>query len=871
MFGVKVDNPKVWIMQRLIFLLILTLILIKPTANAIFLSKVGISALPIAYIMVAILALVFTLFYNNFITKVSPLRIFYRSMQISIMLLILIGIILWIDGFDIIGAYLFYLFISIFGILSASQFWILANQIFDAREARKYFGIIGFGAIAGGITGGYLASLISSILQSEVIPFVAALILIMVLRYISKFSSPTKEKGSVPVSQSIASNFTEPIRLIVESRHLFNIALVIAVSVFTSKLIDFQFGYFATQAYPVEEDLTVFYGFMFSTFNLAAITIQVLLTTRVIGRLGIGYSLLVLPIILVLNAGFLILIPGLLLVGGLKLADASMKQSINKAAVELIMLPVPKDIKLRTKTFLDVFIDSIATGFSGIVLILILQAFDLANWIISSLILLSTMVWLFLANKIRREYMRVFRKSLNIKSDQEDLKGKNIEETYSNLLTSGNEAQIIKALNILIGNPMSGLEKTYLNLLKNDNPKIVTAAIELLTYVKSDYSQYIIPFLEHGNQNIRISAFEYIINHQNNLNPNFLINKINDENPEISIIALAAYAKEFKNDPRTLNTLRIEDRLAEIISKLEHESKRHKSIWIGVLKAIGYGKFSSLYKIINRFLESEDLEMRSHAFAAAGETQSTLYLMKLVSILDHGQVPSSVIKALSKFTVKRLKKVIANNSNSLNIQRHFPRILELKPGQDAIGTLQTLMEADDLETRNNAIESLRILSDNYPLLQIDNSLVNKMLIEECRYTNKILTVLSLYSKNTVNDEIDTSKVNHPLILLLKNKIDKNLKVIFELLHIKYPPENYLELYNYVKGADTELRNNAIEYVDNSLTYDLKSAIVPLLEYITSPDSMPNTDHDLDDRKKIKNFLLQNKDEEIKTLALDFYG
>ncbi|MDF1698396.1 MAG: Npt1/Npt2 family nucleotide transporter [Saprospiraceae bacterium] len=860
-------------MQRLIFLLILTLILIKPTANAIFLSKVGVSALPIAYIMVAVLALIFTLFYNTYITKISPLRIFYRSMQICILLLIGIGFILWIEGYDIIGAYLFYLFISIFGILSASQFWILANQIFDAREARKYFGIIGFGAIAGGITGGYLASFISSLLQSEVIPFVAALILVLVLRYINKFSIPSKEKGAVPVAQSIASNFNEPIKLILESKHLFNIALVIAVSVFTSKLIDFQFGYFASLAYPIEEDLTVFYGFMYSTFNLAAITIQVLFTTRVIGRLGIGYSLLLLPAFLVLNAGFLIVIPGIIFATGLKLADASMKQSINKASVELIMLPVPKDIKLRTKTFLDVFIDSIATGISGIVLLLVLQAFDLANWLISALILCSSLVWFLLANRIRKEYKKVFRKSLKIKSDLAAIKVKNIEESYMKILIEGSDTQILKALNILIENPMHGLENTYLDLLKNDNPKIVTLAINLITYAKSDYSKIIVPYLDYNNQNVRIAAFEYIINHQLSLDPNFLIDKINDADSEVSIIALAAYAKEFKNDPRTLNILRVEDRLIEMVAKLEKDENVNKSVWIGILKAIGYGKFSSLYRIINKYLKSEDLEMRSHAIMSAGETQSFIYLKVLFSMMDEESVESAILSSLAKFTVKRLNSMIEkyDDSSGLYIQRNISKVFELKPNQDSIAALQLLMEAEDLEVRNNAIMSLRILYDNYPLLQIDNPLINRILIEESKYTNKILTVLSYYGNNIQDDNKGSQNEKHPLILLLKQKIDTNLRVIFELLHIKYPPENYIELYDYVKGADTELRNNAIEYVDNSLTYDLKSAIVPLLDYISTSDNIPNVENDLKTRQKIKAFLMQNKDEEIRAMALDFYG
>lgn len=871
-FGVKVEDPKVWIMQRLIFLLILTLLLIKPTANAIFLSKVGVEALPIAYLMVAFIALIFTLFYNKYITKLSPLSIFYASTKMCIVALVIIGIILWVDGLDIFGAYLFYLFISIFGILSASQFWILANQIFNAREARKYFGIIGFGAIAGGIVGGYLASIISTILQSEVIPFVAAIILIFVLNYIKRFSTSTKEKGAVPIQDSIASNLKAPIQLILSSKHLTLIALVIAISVFTSKLIDFQFGYFAALSYPIEEDLTSFYGFMYSTFNLAAIAIQMLLTTRIIGRLGIGYSLILLPVILVINAGILIFIPGLLLAGGIKMADASMKQSINKAAIELIMLPVPKDIKLRTKTFLDVFIDSIATGVSGIVLLLVLQAFDLANWIISLMILIASIIWLLLANKIRQEYKRVFRQSLNVKSEQLDIEGKTIEESYKNILQNGIDSQVLKTLTFLQDNPMKNLENSYLTLLRHENPFIVKAAIELLTYIKSDYSDDIIPLLNHTNQNVSIAAFEYMINHQNSFGPNFLIDRLNSSDLEVKLIALVAYIKEFRNDPRSLNILRVQDRLQNIISTLENEFNKGSVHWVGVLKAIGYGRFSSLYTLIDDFMDSDHPELRKHSILAAGETQSSHFLKKLSLILETTNPDPWVIKSLSKFSMSKIEKVISSSlkNDKLNTLRNIPKVLELKPNQKAILILQSFFGSDDIELRSNAIIALRVLSDNYPLLKVDSSIINKALIEECKYTNKILEVLSMYSGNTDDYLQDSSKANHPLINLLKHKIDSNLKLIFELLHIKYPPENYLELYDYVKGADTELRNNAIEYVDNSLTFDLKTAIIPLLEYISSPEQSKVSDHDTSNRRKIRDFLLKNKDASISEAAIDFY-
>ena len=41
----------------------------------------------------------------------------------------------------------------IFGILLISQFWTLANDIYDPRQARRMFGFIGGGASLGGAAG----------------------------------------------------------------------------------------------------------------------------------------------------------------------------------------------------------------------------------------------------------------------------------------------------------------------------------------------------------------------------------------------------------------------------------------------------------------------------------------------------------------------------------------------------------------------------------------------------------------------------------------------------------------------------------------------------------------------------------------------
>ena len=56
----------------------------------------------------------------------------------------------------------------------------------------------------------------------------------------------------------------------------------------------------------------------------------------------------------------------------LKVVDGSLKQSLNKASFELLSLPIPIEIKRNTKVFIDVVIDSIATGLAGLMLYFII-------------------------------------------------------------------------------------------------------------------------------------------------------------------------------------------------------------------------------------------------------------------------------------------------------------------------------------------------------------------------------------------------------------------------------------------------------------------------------------------------------------------
>ena len=51
----------------------------------------------------------------------------------------------------------FYVWVNCFGVIAPVQAWSFANSLFDTRQAKRLFGLIGSGASLGAIAGGVLA------------------------------------------------------------------------------------------------------------------------------------------------------------------------------------------------------------------------------------------------------------------------------------------------------------------------------------------------------------------------------------------------------------------------------------------------------------------------------------------------------------------------------------------------------------------------------------------------------------------------------------------------------------------------------------------------------------------------------------------
>ena len=311
MFDIRVGEfRRVLLMQLNVFLLIQCLWIVKPVVNAQFLSTAGIDKLPLVFLLVALTALAVATAYSRLLNRIPLGIIMKRTYMISIFALISFAILLHLDFFKDWMSYVFYIGVALFGLITTSQFWLLGNLVFSSLEAKRLFGIIGAGAIAGGISGGYITSALAPLMDGKNILLVASAMLIVGmminqriwLTFVPEFNRTVQSRQTKTLHEY-------PLRLIRNSKHLTYLALIMGISVVVSKLIEFQFSSIASQRIQDPEKLTAFFGFWFSTANVISLGVQLLVTQRVLAALGVGRSLFVSPAVLFAGAAAVLYTP----------------------------------------------------------------------------------------------------------------------------------------------------------------------------------------------------------------------------------------------------------------------------------------------------------------------------------------------------------------------------------------------------------------------------------------------------------------------------------------------------------------------------------------------------------------------------------
>ncbi|MBI1354454.1 MAG: MFS transporter [Acidobacteria bacterium] len=306
----------------------------------------------------------------------------------------------------------FYFFGDLYSTLMVAAFFAFLNDSVDSDAAKRLYGLIGLGGVAGGAFG---TTVLSAYIRDVSMPswlwicFGIGVAIVLIAGAAARAFGPRPaERSAAGATAEPSSSALEGAGRVLRSRYLLAIVAIVGLYEMVSTIMDFQFTSTVLH-FTSGEEISRQFAQVFAITNWVALFVQLFLTSFVMTRFGVGTALLVLPgVALFGSAGFLVF-PALWTGSFLNTADNGFSYSINQSAKEALYVPTGRTEKYQAKAFIDMFVQRFAKAMAvglSLAITTFATGFEGVRWL-SLLTGLILLVWLQAARFAGREFDRL--------------------------------------------------------------------------------------------------------------------------------------------------------------------------------------------------------------------------------------------------------------------------------------------------------------------------------------------------------------------------------------------------------------------------------------------------------------------------------
>lgn len=320
--------------------------------------------------------------------------------------------VLCVGGFVFLGqigvrvGFAFFVWLGIFSTVAIAQFWSLATDVLTQDEGKRLFPMVAAGGTMGGIFGAQIAArLIDG--HPHTLMLVAASILVScgLLTHITH-DAASAHRVRVPDGPQQARDSRGGFSLVLHDRYLLLIALSVLILNFVNTTGDFLLAQLVNAkalALPVavrQHYITAFYGNFQTFISVLTSVVQVLVVGRAFKLLGVGSSLLFLPVFALAGYTMSALVPLLGVVATVKVVENSTDYSLQNTVQQALFLTTSRDAKYKAKAAIDtLFVRLGDLGSTGVVFVGALLGFGVAHYALLNLA--ASAAWIVVALKLR--------------------------------------------------------------------------------------------------------------------------------------------------------------------------------------------------------------------------------------------------------------------------------------------------------------------------------------------------------------------------------------------------------------------------------------------------------------------------------------
>ena len=805
-----------------LFLIIASFVVSKAARDALFLERYSALQLPLVDIAIALLVGVVVAVY----IRIGRWLSLPKLQSASLLLLAAMSLSFWWLSVRVSSTWLFpviYIWVGMFGVLAPAQVWTLANFVFTTRAAKRVFGLVGSGAIAGWIVGGLFTERLARRLGTEnmllgvaiALALAAALVTLIWRERPAGISEPELEAGR-------AGGLGDSLALVWSSPYLRAIAALILISSFVTTIAGWQFKAIAKAAIPETDRLTAFFGMFNFGAGIVSLLVQLLLTSTLLRKFGIGFGLFVVPCVLAMGTFGVAITGGLAAAVLLKGSDQVLRYSIDRATVELLYLPVPATQTFKAKSFIDTVVWRAGDGLAGAMVLLFAGILGLSAMQLGWVNLLLIGLWLTAAYVARRRYVRNLTDSiLHYRLDAEHAANPVLDATSIEIvggrLTSVDPADVLYALGVFEAEHARVVHPSLRTLLRHPTPEVRHRALRLLgaagdVSVLPDAERLIAdPHLE-----VRTEALLYLTQHAN-IDPLDRIEQLGtfpDYSIQASTVAFLARPGRAQN----LDAARL---LLEAMVREGGVAGGPTRLEAARLLAWLPDEFEPQLRVL---LRDEDPDVCRHAIVAVGALRKRSLVGDVLARLCDPLVVPDALDALTPFgddIVGTLRDYLLNPDIPREVRREIPELLWRIGTERAQQALVANLLERDTRIRFRIITALNKLLQVDPARTVDRRLVSSVLHAEIvglYRSHQVLAALQRY--DAAPDSITQA---------LREVMDQETERVFRLLKVLYPRVDMHSAYVGLQSGSPVVHDNALELVETVLSPDLRERLVPLLD------------------------------------------
>ncbi len=844
LFGVQSDEGGlVLLLVAHSFFVGVARLLVSTMASTLLRDRFGEQAtqlLPYVYIGAAVAAPLTAFLYARLEKRLSFSKILAANLILLFFsLLAFYFLFLWLPEVSWL-ALAFYIWYYVLQALITLEFWGLAGRLFNVRQSKRLYGLIGSGLVVATILGGFAIRPLVNLIGTANLVLVAAGSIVVCLGLMAytlrlhRVGQPVEKARADATQIYVRSGYRD----LLKDRYIVLMAGLTLLGLLGYYFVDLAFYDQVYSSYPDKADLASFLGEFAAVVSIFTLFSQLFVAGPLISRYGLLISLLVLPVAIAANtlslaavgavAGAAALVFWLVVLA--RLLFRGLRDSIDKSAFAILYQPLHTEQRMRAQTMIISVVEPVAGGLAGVILLFLpLNALQIAYALFFILA-----GWIAIVILLNRGYAGVLLQALT-KSRLGEVSITSIDGSSLAVLKQGLKSPyagvVIYSLNMLEDLGHESLPHFLREALSHSDPEVRQDAlqrIERLGLASLWRSvQFRVKF--EASLKVRAAALRTLAALSQADQLDDIAPYLDESEPELKSGALVGLLRGGGIEGILLAG-------EKLIRLVDSPQPTEREFAAQVLGEVGIPSF---YRPLLKLLRDDELSVRRAALAAAGKLKNPKLWPVAIENLPNPELRATAISTLmagGAAVLPEIRAALTQKKYSRETLARLARICGRIQGEEAIALLQEQLDFPDNNVRYQILQALSACG--YHAWHEQVALLQHKIKAEIGQAAWNLAALVDVSPPSSNGAAAQSI--SLLQAALEYELSQNRARIFLLLSFIYDSEAILRARDNLNYPSKEKRAYAVEVIDNILTshklktpafkaQEFKGWLFPLLE------------------------------------------